>query len=58
MMKMTSFQKAGEECWGVTFNENLFDRFSEILDYLLPVIKDNRDICTDSLPANHSGFRP
>ncbi len=30
MMKMTSFQKAGEECWGVAFKEGVFDRIQEI----------------------------
>ncbi|WP_339272642.1 helix-turn-helix domain-containing protein [Paenibacillus sp. FSL K6-1330] len=40
MMKMTSFQKAGEECWGVAFNENLFDRFSEIEKWICKDIDD------------------
>lgn len=34
MMKMTSFQKAGEECWGSAFNEGLFDKFSEIENWI------------------------
>lgn len=34
MMKMTTFQKAGEECWGSAFNEGLFDRFSEFENWI------------------------
>ncbi|WP_193726794.1 AraC family transcriptional regulator [Paenibacillus guangzhouensis] len=30
MMKMTSFQAAGEECWGSAFKEGVFDRLQEI----------------------------
>lgn len=29
MMKMTSFQKAGEECWGSAFKEGILDRIQE-----------------------------
>lgn len=40
MMKMTSFQKAGEECWGTAFKEGLFDRFSEIEKWTCKDIDD------------------
>lgn len=30
MMKMTSFQKAGEECWGAAFKEGVFDKIAEL----------------------------
>ncbi|MCT1400977.1 AraC family transcriptional regulator [Paenibacillus sp. p3-SID867] len=34
MMNITSFQKAGEECWGSAFNEGLFNRFTEIENWI------------------------
>lgn len=32
MMKMTSFQKAGEECWGSAFKEGVFDRIHQEIE--------------------------
>ncbi|NEW08592.1 helix-turn-helix domain-containing protein [Paenibacillus sp. SYP-B3998] len=40
MMKETSFQKAGEECWGTAFREGLFDRFQEIEQWICKDIDD------------------
>lgn len=34
MMNITSFQKAGEECWSSAFNEGLFNRFTEIENWI------------------------
>jgi AraC family transcriptional regulator len=31
-MKMTSFQKAGEECWGAAFKEGVLDRIQQQMD--------------------------
>jgi AraC-type DNA-binding domain-containing proteins len=40
MMKMTSFQKAGEECWGAAFKEGVFDRITEIERWICKDIDD------------------
>lgn len=40
MMKMTSFQKAGEECWGVAFKEGVFDKIKEIESWVCKDIDD------------------
>ncbi|WP_340006830.1 helix-turn-helix domain-containing protein [Paenibacillus sp. FSL K6-0276] len=40
MMKMTSFQKAGEECWGSAFKEGVFDRIQEIERWICKDIDD------------------
>ncbi len=34
MMKMTSFQKAGEECWGAAFKEGVFDKIAELEQWI------------------------
>lgn len=39
-MKMTSFQKAGEECWGAAFKEGLFDKIAKIEDWVCKDIDD------------------
>lgn len=40
MMKMTSFQKAGEECWGAAFEEGVFDKIAEIERWICKDIDD------------------
>ncbi|GIO99977.1 hypothetical protein J14TS5_50630 [Paenibacillus lautus] len=40
MMKMTSFQKAGVECWGSAFKEGVFDRIQEIERWICKDIDD------------------
>ena len=40
MMKMTSFQKAGEECWGAAFKEGVFDKIAELDQWICKDIDD------------------
>lgn len=40
MMKVTSFQKAGEEWWGTAFKEGVFDKITEIERWICKDIDD------------------
>ncbi|MDD4295340.1 MAG: helix-turn-helix domain-containing protein [Ruminiclostridium sp.] len=40
MMKMTSFQKAGEECWCAAFKDGIFDEIAELEQWICKDIDD------------------